>query len=137
MAQIVAIYQTGIIRRLADPPESLFDATRVDVSECAYRRLPTPDACMMIVSYGATALLVAAGGLDRARQTPLLPIAMGLKAIGDAAAALELAREEWQEHHAFCGYCQVATLASITSVVLAAPEVARAVRRLRDRKAPG
>ncbi len=133
MGQIVAIYQTGIVRQLPDPPGSLFDATRVDASEYAYRRLRTPDALIMIVSYGATAWLAGAGGLDRARDNPLLPIAMGLKTLGDAAVALELAREEWQENQAFCEYCQVATLASIASVVLAVPEVARAVRYLRDR----
>lgn len=131
MAQVVSLYQTGIIRHLPDPPSRLFDSDRVDASDYAYRRLSTPDGFMMLVSYGITAGLAAAGGERRARQTPLLPIAMGLKILGDVAVALELGREEWAENQALCAYCQVATLASIASAALALPEVREAIAALR------
>lgn len=137
MAQAVTLYQTGVIRRLPDPPLPSVDSNKVDASEYAYKRLNTPDALMMLVSYGATAWLASVGGKDRATDTPLLPIAMGLKVLGDAAFALELGREEWQENKALCAYCQVATLASLASLPLAFPEVRKATATLLSRRERG
>jgi uncharacterized membrane protein len=130
MGQLVSLYQTGIIRRLPDPPVRIFDSSRVDASDYAYKRLQTPDGVMMVASYALTAWLAAAGGEGRARQLPALPLALGLKTLGDTAVALELAREEWAENKALCAYCQVATFASLASVALALPEAIRAGRAL-------
>lgn len=129
--QIVTLYQTGIIQHLPDPPLSIFDSDKVDASNYAYKRANSPDAPAMLVSYGLTAWLAAAGGKNRAAQNPWLPIAMGAKTVIDALTALELGREEWQENKKLCAYCQAATVASIVSVGLAVPEVLRAIRGLR------
>jgi len=59
----------------------------------------------MVANYAITAWLAAAGGLDRARRNPLLPIAMGIKLVLDGVTNVELAREEWSENKAFCEYC--------------------------------
>ena len=79
MVQVVSLYQIGIIKHLPDPPLSFFNSDKVDASDYAYRRFRTPDALMMVSNYGVTAWLAGAGGKDRARETPMLPIAMGLK----------------------------------------------------------
>ncbi|WP_264776076.1 vitamin K epoxide reductase family protein [Deinococcus aetherius] len=129
MGQVVSLYQTGILKDLPDPPGP-FDSARVDASDYAYKRLQTPDALMMVVSYGATAWLAAAGGKDRATDLPLLPVAMGLKILGDTLTAVELGREEWRDNKALCAYCQVATLASLASIPLAFPETRRALGNL-------
>ena len=131
MGQLVTLYQTGIINHLPDPPgQQIFDADRVDASNYAYSRFDSPDGPIMVFTYAITAWLAAAGGLDRARTNPLLPIAMGIKILVDCVTNVELAREEWSENKAFCEYCQVATLASFASLVLAAPEIMTAVRTL-------
>jgi hypothetical protein len=126
---IVGLYQTGIIKKLPDPPLDVFDSEKVDASDYAYKRLQTPDAFMMLVSYGLTAWLAAASGKNRAEQTPSLPILMAAKTLGDVAVALELGREEWQENKKLCAYCQAATLASLASVALALPEAIKALRK--------
>lgn len=130
MAQIVSLYQVGIVRRLPDPPLELFDSTKVDASDYAYKRLQTPDAFMMLTSYAVTAWLAAAGGKNRATQVPLLPVALGLKTVLDTATAAQLGREEWQENKALCAYCQVATICSVASIALTAPEALRAAKNL-------
>ena len=136
--QLVALYQTGIIRHLPDPPSGgLFDSDRVDASEYAYRRFSSPDAPLMIITYGVTAWLAGAGGPDRPRNAPWLPMAMAAKTLYDAATTVKLAREEWQEHRAFCAYCQTATLASYASVAFALPEAVRATRHLLGHGDPG
>jgi uncharacterized membrane protein len=128
MAKIVTAYQTGLVQTLPDPPLGIFDSERVDASDYAYKRLSTPDGVLMLMNYGVTAWLAAAGGANRASTTPALPIAMGLKALGDSLSALKLAQEEWAENKALCVYCQIATMASIASVALAVPEVLTAIR---------
>ncbi len=64
----------------------------------------------MIVTYGLTAWLAAAGGKKRAEQKPWLPIAMGAKILADIGTNLQLAREEWADNKAFCAYCQTASV---------------------------
>lgn len=133
MAQIVSMYQTGILKELPDPPLPGFDSDRVDASNYAYSRLQTADGFMMLANYAITGWLAGAGGVNRAQQNPLLPIAMSAKTMIDTIAALELAREEWSENKAFCAYCQVATLCSAVSVALSLPEAMTAVQVLLDR----
>lgn len=131
MGQLVTLYQTGIVSHLPDPPgQELFDADRVDASNYAYSRFNSPDGPIMVLNYAITAWLASAGGLDRARRNPLLPIAMGIKILLDGVVSAELAREEWSENKAFCEYCQVATVCSFASLVLAVPEIVTAVRTL-------
>ncbi|QIR35425.1 vitamin K epoxide reductase family protein [Tolypothrix sp. PCC 7910] len=130
MGQVVTLYQTGIVSHLPDPPVPIFDADRVDASNYAYSRFNSPDGPIMVLNYALTAWLAAAGGLDRARRNPWLPIAMGVKLVLDTAVSAKLAQEEWSENKAFCEYCQVATVSSIASLVLAVPEIMTAVRTL-------
>jgi hypothetical protein len=92
--------------------------------------MQTPDGLLMIASYAFTAILAGAGGRDRAREMPYVPLALAAKTIYDAGLALKLGKEEWDENRALCGYCQAATLASLASVAVALPEAARAARHL-------
>ncbi|MBP0443827.1 vitamin K epoxide reductase family protein [Roseomonas sp. SSH11] len=131
IGQVVALYQTGILRRLPDPPVGPFDSERVNASDYAYKRLQVPDAFLMVATYAATAALAAAGGRNRAERRPLLPIALAAKTLFDVGTNLKLAREEWEENEALCAYCQTATLVSVLSVALALPEASRALRRWR------
>ena len=137
MAQLVTLYQTGLLKHLPDPPVPgpgpggrLFDSDRVDASDYAFKRGRGPDGALMLMSLSVTAYLAAAGGRDRARDAPLLPIAAAAKAAYDAAVALKLAREEWAENRALCAYCQFATVCSAAAAVLATPEAAEAAGRL-------
>lgn len=128
MGQIVGLYQTGILRRLPDLPVGPFDATHVDAADYGYSRLQTPDGLLMVLTYAATAILAGAGGRDRAATTPWLPVALTAKTLYDSATALKLAREEWRDTHALCGYCQTATIASFVSAALTLPETLAALR---------
>jgi uncharacterized membrane protein len=130
MAQLVGLFQMGRIRSLPDPPVGPFASSRVDASDYAYKRMGTPDAALMLITYGVTAALAAAGGRDRAERMPALPLALAAKTGWDTLTALKLAREEWGENRALCAYCQVATLASLASLALALPEAGRAARGL-------
>lgn len=130
---VVGAYQTGLIRRLPDiAPGKIWDAEKVDASDYAYSRLQTPDAALMIVTYGLTAALVAAGGKDRARENPAIPIAAAVKAAYDFVTCLRLGREEWNQNQALCSWCQLATLISAATAALTLPEAAQAARHLSE-----
>lgn len=131
---VVSLYQTGVIHHLPDPPSGgLFQSDKVDASGYAYKRAQTPDGLAMLINYGVTALLAGAGGKDRARDLPWLPVALAAKVATDVATNLVLAREEWAENKALCFYCQTAAVASLASLPLALPEARTALRRLRRR----
>ncbi len=128
---VVGAYQTGLIKRLPDIlPGKVWDAEKVDASDYAYSRLQTPDATLMLVTYGVTAALIAAGGKDRVRDNPALPIAAAVKATYDLATCLKLGQEEWQQNKALCSWCQVATFISAATALLTLPEAWRAGRTL-------
>jgi uncharacterized membrane protein len=135
LGQVVAAFQTGLIKRLPDPPIGPFDSERVDASDYAYKRGQTPDALFMIITYGVTAALAGAGGRDRARTHPALPLALAGKAAYDAATCVQLGVEEWRENKALCAYCQVATLISFATLGLSLIEAREAAKTL-ERRAP-
>jgi uncharacterized membrane protein len=129
---VVGAYQMGLIRRLPDIlPGRIWNAEKVDASNYAYKWMQTPDAFLMLITYGVTAALAAAGGKNRAQDNPLLPIAAAAKATCDLATALKLGQEEWAENEALCSWCQVATLVSAATVAAALPEAIKAGRELR------
>lgn len=131
IGMVVGAYQTGVLKRLPDIlPGRIWDAEKVDASDYAYKRMQTPDGPLMAITYGVTAALAAAGGKDRARQNPALPIAAAAKAGYDLWTALKLGREEWQDNKALCSWCQVATLVSAATLALTLPEAVRAGRQL-------
>lgn len=115
-AQIVSLYQFGLIGRLPDRPFWIFDSNKVNKSAYAYKRFAVPDAFLMLVSYGTTALLAATGNTKRPKIARVL---MTGKIALDVLSALKLGQEEWAENKKLCLYCQSATLASIISLFLA------------------
>ncbi len=131
IGMVVGAYQTGLLKRLPEIlPGRVFDAEKVDASDYAYKRMQTPDGLLMAITYAVTAALAGAGGKDRARQNPALPIAASAKAGYDFAIALTLGREEWQDNKALCSWCQIATLISAASFALTVPEAVRAARQI-------
>ena len=127
---LVALYQTGIVRRLPEPPIRGFDGERVDRSPEAYRLLSMPDAVLGIASYAATTALAAAGGADRTRRHPVLGVALGAKALADGAAAAKLTADQFLRHRAACFWCLVAAAASFAVLPPALIEARDALRQL-------
>ncbi|PAX07856.1 vitamin K epoxide reductase family protein [Sphingomonas lenta] len=129
LAGAVTAYQTGLVKRLPDIlPGKIWDAEKVDASDYAYSMLQQPDGPMMLVNYGLTAMALAAGGKDRARQNPALSYVTVGKAAADFATCLALATQEWRENKKLCSYCQIATVISGATLALSLPEAIRAGR---------
>lgn len=131
IGMVVGAYQTGLLKRLPDLlPGQVFDAEKVDASDYAYKRMQSPDGLLMAVTYALTAALAGAGGKNRARDNPALPLAAAAKASYDLVTCVRLAREEWAENKALCSWCQVATALTAATVALTLPEAVRAGRTL-------
>jgi uncharacterized membrane protein len=127
---LIALYQTGVIRSLPDPPLPLVDSNKVDASEEAYAKLQTPDAVLGLGSYAMTMGLAAMGGKDRAREQPWIPLALAGKAAADALQAAKLSYDQWARHRAFCIWCLIAAGATFATVPLVVGEAAAALREL-------
>ena len=127
----VAAYQTGLLRRLPELPWQPFDAAAVTGSAEAYALLGTPDGALGLGSYATTLALAAAGGANRAKSAPWIPLALGAKALLDTANAARLAVREWRRHRALCSWCLVAVFASFATLPLALPEARTALEQLR------
>ncbi|HET8627675.1 MAG TPA: vitamin K epoxide reductase family protein [Thermomicrobiales bacterium] len=127
---LVTLYQMGILRRLPEPPLPHFDAECVDASAEAYAALAMPDGALALMSYAVTLALAAAGGAERARDRPWLPLALAAKVAFDTAEAVRLTADQWTKHRAFCFWCLLAAGATVATAPLAAAEAVAAARRL-------
>ena len=134
---LIALYQVGIIKHLPDPPLPYFDADKVDASAEAYAYFATPDAVLGFANYGATMVLAAMGGEDRATRRPWLPLALTARVALDALGAGKLTVDQWTKHRAFCLWCLLAAGATFASVPLAVPEARAALRQLRGEAPEG
>jgi uncharacterized membrane protein len=130
---VVAAYQNGLLRRLPEPPLTVFDADTVDASGAAYRLLRTPDASLGLISYGVTLALAGMGPKTRFKDTPLVPLAMAAKVVVDAVGGIYLTAEQATKHRRFCSWCLAATVASVASLPQVVPEAKAALRALRRR----
>jgi uncharacterized membrane protein len=129
----VSLYQVGLLRHLPDPPLPRFDADRVNGSAEAYP-LGIPDALLGLGSYAVTATLAAAGGPDRARRAPWLPIALAAKSTADAAVAAKLTCDQAFKLRAFSVWSLLATAATFGILPLVMPEAWRAIQQLWSRR---
>jgi len=132
---VVTAYQTGVLRRLPDPPLPGVDSAAVDASGEAYELLKTPDGALAIASYGATLALVAMGAGDRAQRAPVIPLLAAAKLGVDAAGAAWLTLEQVTKHRALCAYSLAAAAATWAALPLALPEARTAWRALAGRDA--
>jgi hypothetical protein len=132
---LIALYQTGVLKHLPEPPLPFLDADEVDAAPEAYGRLglPVPDAALGFVSYGTTLALAATGGRDRADEQPWIPLALAAKAGIDAVQAAKLTWEQWAKHRAFCSWCLLAAAATFAAVPLVIPEARAALRSISGR----
>ena len=130
---LITLYQMGIIDHLPEPPLGRLDADRVDASGEAYNLFKTPDAALGLGSYAVTLALAAAGGADRARTQPMLPVVLATKVAFDALGAIFLTVEQGSKHRKFCSWCLVASAASLAMVPAVVPETRQAWKTMRGR----
>jgi len=128
---VVLLYQTGILRRLPDPPLPAFDSEKVDASGEAYESFKTPDAALAIGSYGVTLALVGMGAADRAAERPLIPLLAAAKIAADGAGAAWLTAEQITKHRALCFYCLLGSAATWAALPAALPEAREGWKKLR------
>ncbi len=131
---LVGLYQFGVLRRVPEPSLPGLDADAVDASGEAYALLATPDSALGIASAGVTLALAGMGGADRAREQPLIPLALLAKTVTDAAGGLYLTAEQVTRHRKICSWCTVSAVALVACVPAAWPEAREALQVLRDRR---
>ena len=102
----VALYQTGILPRLPDPPLRVFDSERITMSAAAHP-LGIPDGLLGLASFGTTLTLAL---LARRHQTAKQ--LLGAKLTLDASAAAFNAGRQVVSFGKLCSWCTGAALAA-------------------------
>lgn len=131
----IALYQTGILKHLPEPPLPMMNADKVDASAEAYAKLKMPDAVLGLGSYAATMSLAAMGGEKRHRTMPWVPLALAAKAAFDVANAAKLSVDQWTKHRAFCFWCLIATGATFAIAPFVIDEARAALRAMQGKPA--
>lgn len=125
---LIALYQTGIISHLPEPPLPMMNADKVDASAEAYEKLAMPDAILGLGSYAATMGLAAMGGTDRVKEMPWVPLLLAAKVALDVGNAAKLSLDQWTKHKAFCFWCLIGAAATFLTAPLVVPEAIAAAK---------
>ena len=127
---IVALLQTGIVRKLPEPHTKgpKFDTLKVNTSKEAFS-YGMPDGALVLVTHAANLALAAAGPADRYDKRPWLPVAALGSALPQAlVAAKYLFYQMPKVDKAWCPYCVVDALTHFATLGLAVPEALSAFR---------
>lgn len=126
---LVSLFQTGIVKRLPDPPtrRPRFDTEKVNSSEEAYG-YGMPDGPLTLALHAANLAVAAAGPPERYRYRPWLPITATVVSGAQAAVAAKyLFYQMPYVNRAWCPYCVVDALTHFATFALTLPETARAI----------
>lgn len=125
--------QTGIVKRLPDPPIGNFDTKKVNSSEEAYS-YGGPDSPITIAAHSVNMILASMGGPDRAERHPWLPLLAATAAGAQAVVAAKyLFYQMPKVDRAWCPYCIVDALTHFATLALALPEAGSAATSLLQR----
>ena len=122
----VALFQSGAVNALPDPPGGIFDSERITLSRMAHP-LGIPDSYLGLASYGTTfALIVLAGKSKWARR------ALGFKLTADAGAAGFNAVRQGVSFGKLCSWCTGTALATGVMVYAGRSAVTEAAQTVRQ-----
>lgn len=130
---LTTLLQTGVVKRLPDPPLRGCDTKKVNSCDEAYS-YGGPDSPVAITGHGVNMVLASMGGLDRARRQPWLPLVAAVAAGAQAmTAARYLFHTMPKVDKAWGPYCIVDALTHFATVACTLPEAIVAMRRLARR----
>ncbi len=95
----VAMYQTGLLKHLPDPPSKVFNSERI-VSSKAAHPFGIPDALLGLGSFGITLALILLS-----KRSPVAKKLLGAKLIADAAAGTFNAGRQVVSFGKLCSCC--------------------------------
>jgi uncharacterized membrane protein len=95
----VAMYQTGLLKWLPDPPARIFDSERIASSKAAHP-FGVPDALLGIASFGTTLALILLS-----KKIPVVKTLLGAKLTLDAAAGTFNAGRQIVSFGKLCSFC--------------------------------
>ena len=127
----VALFQTGVIEHLPDPPIDGFDSDKVNSSDTAYA-LGVPDGTLSLASLAANIPLAAFGGENRHEEQPLVPVLAAGKAVVEAAVAGWYFYQMPTKEKAWCGYCIVGAMTNWGIAALTLIEAKNAWKSLKS-----
>ncbi|HVX42108.1 MAG TPA: vitamin K epoxide reductase family protein [Gemmatimonadaceae bacterium] len=126
------LVQTGVIRRLPDPPSDAFDSEKVLLSPQAFA-LGVPDAPVAMTGLLANIPLAFAGGARRGVEHPWLPVVIAAKAVVEVSVAAWYLVQMRTRLHTLCAYCLVGSTISAALAVLTMRDAARVLETPRAR----
>ncbi|HVY37635.1 MAG TPA: vitamin K epoxide reductase family protein [Polyangia bacterium] len=121
-AVVVALRQTGLIRRLPEPPGGIWDTNRVVTSPVAYA-MGVPDAPLASLVYLAMIGFAARLGRGNARRRPWSALGLAAGAAGAAGGGAFYLWHMLAREKKLCPYCLGTAAASFTMLPLALPEL--------------
>jgi uncharacterized membrane protein len=102
----VALYQSGVLPSLPDPPSPIFDSEKITTSKAAHP-LGVPDGLLGLASFGTTLVLILA-----AKRSPTAKKLLGAKLTMDAAAGAFNAGRQVVSFGKLCSWCTGTAIAA-------------------------
>jgi uncharacterized membrane protein len=127
---MTALFQSGALKHLPDPPIEGFDSDKVNASDLAFA-WGMPDSPLSIGGHAASIALATLGGADRAATQPAVPLAATFAAApGAMVSARYLFYDMPVTEKGWCGYCMVDALMHLAVFGFTLYESKKAIERL-------
>ena len=130
---VISLFQTGLVRRLPDPPIKSFDSEKVMSSDPAYM-FGNADATMALTTAAMNLPIASFGGANRAQELPLVPLAASAKSAIDAASAGWYFYDMATREKAWCIYCIITAATFFGIFAMTLPEAKEAFDELKRRQ---
>jgi uncharacterized membrane protein len=126
---LIALLQSGVIRRLPDIPYPIFDTNGINTSKTSYK-MGVPDAFISNVMFSMRMALATAGGSEKANRKPIFDLLLGAVSLGHSLGAVQMTYNMLFKKKKICIYCLTGAGIILSSAAVIAPTAIKSAKKV-------
>jgi uncharacterized membrane protein len=125
---LIALLQSGVVRRLPDIPYPIFDTNGINTSKTSYA-MGVPDAVVSSVMLAMKMALATAGGSKRANRRSVFDLLLGAVTVGHTLGAVQMTYDMLFKKKRICVYCLTGAGLIFATTAAIAPTVINSAKK--------
>jgi uncharacterized membrane protein len=126
---LIALLQSGVIRRLPDIPYPVFDTNGINTSKTSYA-MGVPDAFVSNLMFSMKMALATAGGSEKTSRKPVFDLLLGAVSLGHSLGAVKMTYDMLFKKKKICVYCLTGAGLIFSAAAIIAPTAMNGARKV-------
>lgn len=126
---LIALLQSGVIRKLPDIPDPIFDTNGINTSKTSFA-MGVPDAIVSSMMFTMKMALATAGGSEKTSRKPVLDLLLGAVSLGHAMGAVQMTYDMLFKKKKICIYCLTGAGIIFSTAAIIAPTVMASAKKV-------